>query len=91
MVNAKCSSQLNRQSGQMIVESVVIMLVLLTIMAVFTTTMKQNEIFSRLVVGPWQSLAGMLQNGAWGSPAQTMAFHPVFHDRRHTMIGEEAK
>lgn len=82
---------LNNQSGQAIVESVLIIVIFLTVSFAVTKFFKDNEVLKGLVTTPFGSLAGMLQNGAWGPPARTNLIHPAAHARHVSLQGESAK
>jgi hypothetical protein len=79
------------QSGQLIVEAVLIMVVLTAVTFAVGNFFKSQEVFKQLITGPWQSLAGLLQNGVWGSPATTNVSHPNGHGRHIVITGEPAQ
>jgi hypothetical protein len=82
---------LRSQSGQLIVEAVLIIAVFLSITMMTVKMFKDNEVVKNLIHGPWQSMAGILQNGVWGPPSRTNASHPTGHFRHIIVEGEAVK
>lgn len=82
---------LRSQSGQLIVEAVLIIVLLVAITGMTIRMFKETEVFRQLVTGPWVSLAGMLQNGVWAPPKTGAAIHPNAHRRHIVISGEEAR
>ena len=80
--------KLNEQSGQMIVESVLIMTMLVGFAFIVSSNMRSSETISKLVSGPWANLAGVIQNGAWGSPQSTMRRHPSNFEKKISLKGD---
>jgi len=79
------------QAGQASVE-MVLMVALLVGVAVFVgKEFRSNEIFAKMVSGPWQSFSGLIQNGVIGNPKDTMSKHPNQYDRLATVRGTELK
>jgi hypothetical protein len=79
------------QKGQSTVEMVLILTVLVAIAITVGEGFRNNELFAKLVSGPWQSLAGLIQNGVWGSPKDTYSQHPNQFERVNTVRGEPLK
>lgn len=79
------------QGGQMIVEAILILVLFMGFALVTANYFKDQEILKHMISDPWQSLAGMLQNGVWGSPDKTNAVHPNAHFRHIIIKGEFAK
>jgi hypothetical protein len=67
---------LRNESGQMVLEYILIAVIFTGITVMTTQFFQDNEILRTLVAKPWQSLAGMVQNGDWGTPENTMNVHP---------------
>ena len=82
---------LQGQGGQMSTEAILIMVLLLGVTALVTNHFKDQEVLKTLVSDPWQSVAGMLQNGVWGAPDKTNVSHPNGHVRHIVIQGEPAK
>lgn len=82
---------LRSQSGQLIVEAVLIIVILMATTFATAKFFKGEELLKKLVQGPWQSLAGMLQNGVWGTPEATAISHPNGHGRHIVIQGEPSQ
>ena len=78
----------NSQAGQMVIEMVLLMIVFTAITTSIAASFKENEVVKTLVSGPWLVLSGLLQNGAWESPQNSMALHPNNNRRRTSVDGE---
>jgi hypothetical protein len=79
------------QGGQLILEAVLIIVMLTAFTGMTIRYFKDNELLKSLISGPWQNLAGMLQNGVWAPPATGAAIHPNSHNRGVVITGEEAR
>ncbi|MCB0356593.1 MAG: hypothetical protein KDD40_06280 [Bdellovibrionales bacterium] len=79
-----------KNSGQMVIEMILVMTVLIAIIGALRTTLKQNEAFKTLVQGPWQVLSGMIVAGYWKSPDQAVKLHPALHRNHGSLEGEPA-
>ena len=78
------------QSGQMLVEMLLLMTVLFGLTFAISAYFKNDEVFSKLISGPWQNLSGMIQNGVWAPPATAMKNHPNHHSRHVSVKGMSA-
>ena len=72
----------NRQSGQITVEAVLILTLLFSTVFAGTRLIRDQQLLSRLVQGPWLYLAGMIENGYWAPAEMGRAKHPN-HASRH--------
>lgn len=54
-------------------------------------TLRNQDVVSQLVDGPWEIMAGMIENGVWGTPAKTRAVHPNYLGRHISLKGEKAQ
>ena len=79
------------QSGQMVTEMVLLLTVLVTSTILVANAFKSDETFKKLVSGPWQVLSGMIQNGVWATPANSMHLHPNSYGRHVTVKGDPVK
>lgn len=80
--------KLQQQGGQMIIEAVLIMTMLMGFAYIVTSSFRSNETVAKLVSGPWTSLAGVIQNGTWAPAEQNMKSHPSDMDRRISLEGD---
>ena len=73
---------MKKNSGQITIEAVLVLTILMSTAFAGIQVFKDNQYLARVVEGPWQHLAGMMENGIWGSPAQGKSDHPN-HVTRH--------
>ena len=64
------------QSGQLIIEAILIMVLVLGITILLQNQFRDRRIIGSLVAGPWGAVAGMISNGAWKSEAEGRVLHP---------------
>ena len=79
------------QKGQLIVEAVLIIVMLMGFTFMVANYFKNSEVLRQLITGPWANLSGMLQNGVWAEPAKGAISHPNAHMRHISIEGEDAK
>lgn len=82
---------LQNESGQMIVEYILLSALAITVTVIVSSYMKQNEFFGQVVASPWKKLSGMIQNGQWGDPQSTMSNHPNNHSLSTSVRGEDVQ
>lgn len=82
---------LKNQSGQLIIEGVLIIVVLMAVTFAAGKYFKDKEVVKSVITGPFENLAGLLQNGVWGAPGKTASSHPNGHFRHIVIEGEAAK
>lgn len=83
--------RLAKQGGQMITEAVLIIVLLFGFTFAVATYFKDQEVLRQIITGPWQNLAGLLQNGVWQPLDRSMVNHPVGHTRHISIQGESAR
>ena len=82
----------SQMTGQMSVELVLIMTMLLAVFLVFTRWVESENFIEKLSIDPWNShIAGMIENGVWGTPEKTRAIHPHEAKRHASVKGESVK
>lgn len=79
------------QGGQMITEAILILVLLFGFTFLVANYFKNNEVLKQMITGPWQNLAGMLQNGVWATPEAGAVIHPNGHTRHIVITGEKAR
>ncbi len=82
---------LANQKGQQVTEAVLIMVVFMAFTLAVAQFFKGQEILKKLVTGPWDNLAGMLQNGVWQPAKRGAVSHPNGHSRHISIQGESAR
>ena len=83
--------QLRNQNGQQIVEAVLLIVVFVGFATLVASFFNKNEILKELIGGPFQNLAGVMQNGVWAPRAKGAARHPTMHWRHLVVQGERAQ
>lgn len=82
---------MKNSKGQVSVEIVLMLALMVGIMTLVSTSFRNNELIASLVSGPWKHLSGLIQNGSWGTPTETMTQHPNRQDRVSSPRGELVK
>lgn len=72
----------------MSVEMTIMLAFLVAVAVTVSTAFRDNDVFANLVSGPWQALAGLIQNGVWGTPESTMSQHPAQYTRFSSVEGD---
>jgi hypothetical protein len=67
---------LTRQSGQLIIEAVLIMTLFFGIAVLIKKQFADKNIVGAMVAKPWGKIAGMMSNGVWKTEAQGRDMHP---------------
>ncbi len=80
---------MRNSSGQMLVETILIMALLLAVFLLLVGQFRSNELAARLVTSPWVHLSGLIQNGVWGPPSQSMLVHPENVSRQRSERGDD--
>lgn len=69
-------SKVKNQKGQVLVEAVLLLTLVVGMWSVFSKFAKQKKWFDSLVNGPWQTMSGMIETGVWLPPQQSKPKHP---------------
>lgn len=64
------------QSGQLIIEAVLLLTLLVGMWAFFAKQAKEKKWFNQMVQGPWTATSGMIETGMWKRPEQGRPLHP---------------
>ncbi|MEM7647490.1 MAG: hypothetical protein AAF203_11310 [Pseudomonadota bacterium] len=70
------------EAGQITIEAVLVLTILVSTIFAGTNLMRDQQILSRMVQGPWSYMAGMIENGFWAPPQAGRSKHPN-HITRH--------
>ncbi|MCO5112846.1 MAG: hypothetical protein M9899_01590 [Bdellovibrionaceae bacterium] len=73
----------NNQVGQLAIEAVLIVILLLSLSLFVTKYMRDNQVLSKMVAGPWKRLAGVMATGNWVPEDQ--AYGSTLHPHTSTM------
>ena len=74
---------IKNQKGQGTIEAVLILVIIVGFGTLVSTTLRNNDTVATVVSAPWKQLAGLIQNGKWGTPEDTKSYHP-HHNHRHS-------
>jgi hypothetical protein len=75
------------RGGQMTIEAVLIMVVLMGVVLAFQKRATANSYASAFTEGPWLPIQGMIEDGVWTkNPTSGMAMHPSLLYRHHTTL-----
>lgn len=80
--------KLNKR-GQMVIETVLMLTLMVGLAVSVASTFRKNEFVAKLVSGPWETLSGLIQNGVWGQPSETVDKHPNVFYRLNSVQGEK--
>jgi hypothetical protein len=67
------------QSGQILVEAVLLLVVFVSVMLLVTGQLKKMDYISGLTLSPWEKVSGMVECGVWaacGVQASGKGLHP---------------
>lgn len=64
------------QSGQVLIEMVLLGVVLIGILTMGVRVFREKKIMQNITQGPWDTTSGMIESGVWGAPAEVRAQHP---------------
>jgi hypothetical protein len=74
--------KLRGEAGQFTVEAVLVLTILFSTVFAATQMLREQQVLSKMVEGPWQFMAGMIENAHWSPPQIGRAKHPN-HASRH--------
>lgn len=77
-------SSLRNQRGQVIIEYILMMVVMLTLSFMIQKFLKSSEFIQKLSIQPWGRLDGMIQCGVWkpcGVETKAPGMHPNTKER----------
>jgi hypothetical protein len=76
------------QRGQMTVEAILIMTILLSVALSFSKFAQSNNLVGQVVEGPWKPIQGMIEIGVWESGEKAKSHHPSQKSRHSSNQGE---
>ena len=80
--------RIKNEKGQMIIEAVLIMALLLLAFRLLYNTVFGENFAEQLVQRPFQRLSGVIENGVYGTPDQTRGAHPNHQRRQLSYLGD---
>lgn len=66
----------SNQKGQFVIEAVLLMVVMLSIFMASVNALKDGQYLAKLISGPWEKIAGMIESGVWDGAAAARKNHP---------------
>ncbi len=79
---------MNRQAGQITVEAVLVLTILVSTVFTGTRFLRDKQILTKMVERPWTYLAGMIENGMWMPAASSRGKHPNQLNRHGSPTGD---
>ncbi len=80
---------INPQSGQAVIESVLLIFVIVSLVMLVKNGLGSKEVVKKIFHSPWSNIAGMAENGVWGSVKDTRPMHPgTFRRVRSNRTGD---
>ena len=67
---------IKNQSGQMLIETVLLSIVSVTLFISFVKYAQENRWAAKLVSEPWGTARGMIESGSWKKPEEAKKQHP---------------
>lgn len=64
------------QSGQAVIESVLLIFVIVSLVMLVKNGLGSKEVVKKIFYSPWNNIAGMAENGVWGSANENRSLHP---------------
>jgi hypothetical protein len=75
----------NNQRGQFLIESVLLMIVMLSIFIASTNALKDSHFLAKLIEKPWGRVQGMIECGVWGPPQAACKLLPGQTQRNNSL------
>ena len=72
----KKKSKIRSQKGQVLIEAVLLLTLIVGLWSVFSKVAKQTKWFEKMVNGPWATMSGMIESGVWAQDKKAQAMHP---------------
>ncbi|MCB0390203.1 MAG: hypothetical protein KDD58_02875 [Bdellovibrionales bacterium] len=82
---------IKKNKGQMVIEMILVMTVLLSLVGLVRSSLQSSEVFKTLVQGPWRVLSGMITSGTWDSPSEAVRWHPAYYDNHGSLRGDDGQ
>jgi hypothetical protein len=76
------------QKGQFVVETVLLMVVTISLFMWGTDQLRSAKVMAKLFSGPWGKISGMTESGVWEEPGAAQKKHPNQNYRSNTVDPE---
>ena len=80
---------MKNQKGQMTIEAVLIMTVMVSVLLFIRKGVERTNLLSHLVENPWSHIQGMIENAYWAPTEKSITKHPNLLGRHGSPRGEE--
>lgn len=68
--------RLKNNKGQFVIESVLMMIVTIGFFMWATSELRNSKFLAKMIGGPWEKVAGMIESGVWDSADAARSKHP---------------
>ncbi|RYZ80915.1 MAG: hypothetical protein EOP04_24955 [Proteobacteria bacterium] len=75
------ASLLKNEKGQFVIEAVLLMVMSVGLLVLGLRVLRDGNVMSNLVSGPWERMSGMIESGNWDTAAKAAAKHPNQRNR----------
>ena len=79
---------MKNKKGQMTLEAVLIMTVMVSILTVISNKANEANLLTTLVQKPWSHIRGMIEDAYWDHPSKSKTKHPNLFSRRASARGD---
>ncbi len=76
MTKSSSKSLLRNERGQFLIEAVLLMVLSIGLLTVGLRVLRDGNMLSNLISGPWQRVSGMIESGVWEPANKAAARHP---------------
>ena len=73
----------------MILEMTLLLIVMVSMSLVTMKLVKEQSLVQKFVMGPWKTVAGMMESGIWKQASEARANHPGHFQRMYGVEGDE--
>ncbi|MBV2168187.1 MAG: hypothetical protein KUL82_05715 [Bdellovibrio sp.] len=76
---------ISNNKGQFVIETVLMMVVTIGFFLWGTNQLREGKFLAKMIGGPWQKVAGMIEAGVWETPDKARKLHPNQIERSVTV------
>lgn len=76
---------LRNNKGQFVIETVLLMIVSVGFFLWGTNQLREGKFLAKMIGGPWQKVAGMIESGVWSESEAARKLHPNQKNRSITV------
>ncbi|WP_413576527.1 hypothetical protein ACLVWU_00630 [Bdellovibrio sp. HCB290] len=69
------------RKGQLVIEAVLLMVVMVGIFVASMNALRGSNFLAKMVTGPWDRVAGMMESGVWSPAKDARQKHPNQRNR----------